>query len=163
MALDGDVLRVGAGRLALPRGAAPSWLRWTSTVAFYGYVGLLILAGAWGIVFGRVDQHLLLGLHLDALAPRVQADVMSQYRFLRAIELGFGLFAFLHREQIYRLPALNQLFLFTMAAGVTARIVGAVVDGSPSASMYVFGGWELVGVIVIFAYTRSTLRRPDRG
>jgi hypothetical protein len=38
---------------------------------FYGYVGLLILAGH--------------------LAPGTRADVMSQYRFMRAIELGFGL------------------------------------------------------------------------
>jgi hypothetical protein len=66
-------------------------------VLFYGYVLLLIVAGAWGVLFGRVDQSLLLGLHLDRLPARVQADVMSQYRFLRAIELGFGLFALIHR------------------------------------------------------------------
>lgn len=55
---------------------------------------MLILAGGWGVLFGRVDQSRLLGLDLDRLPTRVQANVMAQYRFLRAIELGFGLFAF---------------------------------------------------------------------
>jgi hypothetical protein len=158
MAGYGDVLRDRAGTLALPRGTAPRWLRFASTVLFYGYVGLLIVAGAWGVIFGRVDQSLLLGLHLDRLPARVQADVMSQYRFLRAIELGFGLFALIHRNDIYRLRAFNRLFLFTMTAGVVARIIGALVDGSPSPAMYVFGGAELAGVIAIFAYTRTSLQ-----
>lgn len=161
MAGSGDLPRPGVGRLALPPGQAPGWLRWASTVLFYGYVGLLILAGAWGVVFGRVDQSLLLGLHLDRLPDRVQADVMSQYRFLRAIELGFGLFAFLYRDQIHVVRAFNGLFLFTMAAGVLARGVSTIVDGQPSPAMFVFGGWELVGVIAIFTYTRATLRRAD--
>jgi hypothetical protein len=158
MAGDGDVLRDRARTLALPRGTAPRWLRFASTVLFYGYVLLLIVAGAWGVIFGRVDQSLLLGLHLDRLPARVQADVMSQYRFLRAIELGFGLFALIHRNDIYRLRAFNRLFLFTMTAGVTARVIGALVDGSPSPVMYVFGGAELAGVIAIFAYTRTSLQ-----
>ena len=163
MAGHGNVLRDCAGKLALPRGAAPAWLHWASTILFYGYVGLLILAGAWGVIFGRVDQSLLLGLDLDRLPRRVQADVMSQYRFLRAIELGFGLFAFLHRNDIFRMPAFNHLFLFTMAAGVVARVIGAIVDGSPSPAMYLFGGWELVGLVAIYAYTRATLQRaPGR-
>jgi Domain of unknown function (DUF4345) len=163
MAGHGNVLRDCAGKLALPRGAAPAWLRWASTILFYGYVALLILAGAWGVIFGRLDQSLLLSLDLHRLPPRVHADVMSQYRFLRAIELGFGLFAFLHRNDIFRLPAFNRLFLFTMAAGVVARVIGTVVDGSPSLAMYLFGGLELVGLVAIYAYTRATLRRaPGR-
>lgn len=78
MASHGNVLRDRAGKLALPRGAAPAWQRCASTILFYGYVALLILAGAWGVILGRLDQSLLLGLHLDRLPPRVQADVMSQ-------------------------------------------------------------------------------------
>ncbi|HEU0317208.1 MAG TPA: DUF4345 family protein [Solirubrobacteraceae bacterium] len=124
---------------------------------FLGYVDTLILAGAWGALFGRLDQPLLLGLDLDELAPRTQANVMSQYRFLRAIELGFGLFALIHRDEIHRLRPFNRLFLFTMSAGVGSRLLSLRRDGSPSVAMYVFAGFELVGVPVIFAYTRTTL------
>jgi Domain of unknown function (DUF4345) len=148
-----------AGR-TLPRTdlSAPTWLRWASFALFFGYVGLLILAGAWGAVFGRVDQSLLLGLHLDRLPPHVQANVMGQYRFLRAIELGFGLFAFIYRDPIYRERAFNRLFLFTMSAGLAARVLSLIIDGEPSLIMYLFGAYELVGVMVIYAYTRVTLR-----
>ena len=122
-----------------------------------GYVGLLVVAGAWGAVFGRVDQKFLLELDLDQLPRRTQANMMSQYRFLRAIELGFGLFAVIHRDDIHRRRPFNRLFLFTMGAGVSARLLSIRLDGSPSPAMYLFLGWELAGVPVIYAYTRTTL------
>ncbi|MEA2302520.1 MAG: hypothetical protein QOE44_3055 [Solirubrobacteraceae bacterium] len=150
MAGDGSVLRVRT-RLA------PAWLRRASDVLFYGYVGLMVVAGAWGVVFGRFDQSRLLGLDLDRLAPRTEANVMTQYRFLRAIELGFGLFAILYKEPIYQKRAFNRLFLFTMTAGVAGRGLSLRLDGTPSPIMYVFGGWEVLGVGVIYAYTRTTL------
>jgi hypothetical protein len=117
----------------------------------------MVVAGAWGVVFGRFDQSRLLGLDLDRLAARTEANVMTQYRFLRAIELGFGLFAVLYRDPIHRQRAFNRLFLFTMAGGITGRALSLRLDGTPSAIMYVFGGWELLGVVVIYAYTRTTL------
>jgi hypothetical protein len=117
----------------------------------------MVVAGAWGVVFGRFDQSRLLGLDLDRLAPRTEANVMTQYRFLRAIELGFGLFAILYKEPIYQKRAFNRLFLFTMTAGVAGRGLSLRLDGTPSPIMYVFGGWEVLGVGVIYAYTRTTL------
>jgi hypothetical protein len=137
------------------------WLRRASGVLFHGYVGMLILAGGWGVVFGRIDQSLLLGLDLDGLPPRVRANVMVQYRFLRAMELGFGLFAFVHRDKIHRERPYNRLFLFTMGGGVFARALSLVRDGSPSPVMYAFGGSELLGVVVIYADTRATLEPGD--
>jgi Domain of unknown function (DUF4345) len=134
------------------------WLRRAAWVLFFGYVGLLILAGAWAVLFGRADQSLLFGLHLGDVSPRTQANLMSQYRFLRAIEMGFGLFALIYRDAIFQRRAYNRLFLFTMASGVFARIISIALDGSPSWWMYLFGGWELVGVVVIYAYTRKTLQ-----
>jgi hypothetical protein len=82
-------------------------------------------------VFAGVDQSVLIGLDLDELPAAVRANHMSQYRFLRAIELGFGLWAFIHRDDIHKVRAANRLFLFTMAAGVAARGIAVVTDGSP--------------------------------
>jgi hypothetical protein len=39
---------------------------------------------------------------------------------------------------------------------VGARLLSLVVDGTPSAAMISFLVWELVGVVVILVYTRST-------
>ncbi len=136
-------------------------LKWASWAFFYGYVGLLILAGAWGIFFARVDASLLFDLDLDQLASTTEASLLSQYRFLRALELGFGLWAMLHRHAIHDRPDANRLFLSIMAAGVAARLISLALDGSPSAPMYFFLVSELIGVVLIFAYTRKTLRRSS--
>lgn len=134
-------------------------LKWGSYIFFYGYVWTLILAGVWGVFFARIDMPLLLNVQIDHLPPSTAANLLSQYRFLRAIELGFGLFAFVFRDQIYRLQTYNRIFLSVMAFGVLARIVAIVLDGSPSLVMYLFAIFEVIGVIVIFVYTRSTLAK----
>lgn len=128
---------------------------------FLGYVLLLVLAGAWGVVGARVDFPVLLRLDLADLSGEAEANTLSQYRFLRAMELGFGLFALRYRHQVHTVADYNRLFLSVMAVGVVARVVGVVADGVPSAPMWVFLAWELVGVAVIFAYTRRTLRGEE--
>lgn len=128
-----------------------------SLVFFFVYVALLIVAGAWGIVGARVDMHVLLQLHIHDLPDRTAANLLSQYRFLRAIELGFGVFALTNWRRIYSVRSFNRLFLSVMAAGVAARLVSLGLDGTPSWWMFVFLGWELVGVVLIFLATRSNL------
>ena len=128
-----------------------------SLVFFYAYVALLIVAGAWGIVDARLDMRVLLQLHVHDLPHRTAANLLSQYRFLRAIELGFGVFALTQRRRIYSVRSNNRLFLSVMAAGVAARFISFAFDGTPSWWMFVFLGWELVGVVLIFLATRSGL------
>jgi uncharacterized protein DUF4345 len=124
-------------------------------VLFFGYVALLIVAGAWGIAGARLDMPWLLRVHLGDLPDRAQANLLSQYRFLRAMELGFGLFALRYWREIFRLRSYNRIFLAVMASGVAARLIGLGADGWPSVWMYAFLAWELVGVVAIFEYTRS--------
>jgi hypothetical protein len=130
-------------------------LRRASLVFFFAYVGTLILAGAWGVVGARLDMPILLRLHLADLPDRAATNLLSQYRFLRAIELGFGLFALRFWREIYRVAVYNRLFLATMACGVGARLLSLIADGAPSPWMDGFLGGELVGVILIFLATRS--------
>ena len=132
-------------------------LRRVSLVFFFVYVALLIVAGAWGIVGARFDMRVLLQLHIHDLPDRTAANLLSQYRFLRAIELGFGVFALTSWRRIYSVRSFNRLFLSVMAAGVAARLVSLGLDGTPSWWMFVFLGWELVGVVLIFLATRSNL------
>jgi hypothetical protein len=99
----------------------------------------------------------LLRLHTNDLPHRTAANLLSQYRFLRAIELGFGVFALTHWRRIYAVRSYNRLFLAVMAAGVAARLLSLGLDGTTSWWMYLFLGWELVSVALIFLATRSGL------
>jgi hypothetical protein len=129
-------------------------VRFAALVLFFGYVVTLVVAGAWGVVGARLDMPWLLQVHLGDLRHRAQANLLSQYRFLRATELGYGLFGLCYWRQIFTLRGYNRLFLGIMACGLGARLLSLAADGLPSFWMYLFLGWELVGVVVIFAYTR---------
>ncbi|MFL5350250.1 MAG: DUF4345 family protein [Hyalangium sp.] len=126
-------------------------------IFFYGYVGLLIIAGGWGVLGARLDHRLLFGMDPSTLERRTGASLVSQYRFLRAIECGFGLFALLWRHEIFTERPFNRLFLATMTLGVVARVVSLLVEGRPRPIFYFFLGSEAIGAILIFAYTRGTL------
>ena len=132
-------------------------LRRVSLVFFFVYVATLIVAGAWGMVGARVDMRVLLQLHIHDLPDRTAANLLSQYRFLRAIELGFGVFALTKWRRIYSVRSYNRLFLSAMGAGVAARLLSLAFDGAPSWWMNGFLGFEVVGIVLIFLATRSGL------
>ena len=48
----------------------------------------------------------------------------------------------------------NRLFLLTMAMGAFGRIVGWIVDGTPTWPMFVFLGVEVFGLVMITVVTR---------
>jgi len=123
---------------------------------YYCYVGLLIVAGFWGAFINpEFDFRLLFNLDTDTLTDYQRINLLSQYRFLRAIELGFGIFAILFVKSIFSKKKFNRLFIFIMSAGVLSRIVSIVLDGNPNWLMLFFLGFELVGVLVIYFYSRK--------
>jgi hypothetical protein len=134
-------------------------VRRLSYVFYFTYAGLLAVAGAWGAILAGPDVSWFLDVDLDRLDPTVSATLLSQDRFLRAIELGFGLFALRYWREVYRNIVVNRVFLTMMALGVAGRVLGFVVDGRSRAVMYFFAGYELVGLAVILVVTRRTLGR----
>lgn len=134
-------------------------LRWANYIFFYGYVGTLILAGIWGVFFAQIDILLLLNIQINQLPPVAAANLLSQYRFLRAIEFGFGLFAFVFREQIYFDRIYNRLFLSVMTFGIVARLIATILDGPSALIMYLFALFEIIGIVIIFLSTRLTLNQ----
>ena len=69
---------------------------------FYTYIGLVLLAGFWGAFINPYfDFRQLLDLDLNDLSNYSKINVLSQYRFLRAIEMGFGMFSFYFANQIF--------------------------------------------------------------
>lgn len=132
-------------------------MRLLAEICFYGYAGMLLVAGVWGVAAARLDHKMLVGVDLAALERTVAANLVSQYRFLRAMEGGFGAFALLFKSEIFTVPRFNHLFLATMTAGVLARVISRIVDGRPRGIFDFFLIAEGVGALVIFLYTRSLL------
>jgi hypothetical protein len=128
-------------------------MKFTAYFFFYGYIGLVLLAGFWGAFVGAdFDHRLLFNLDTSILDSDTRTNLLSQYRFLRAMEFGYGLFAILFTKEIFSIKKFNRLYLAIMFAGVIARIVSIVDDGSPSALFYFFLIFEFIGVVVIYLY-----------
>jgi hypothetical protein len=126
---------------------------------FYTYVGLMLVAGIWGAFFGaQLDQQLLFSLDTAELSSKTAASMLSQYRFLRLIEFGFAWFALAFTREIFSQPKYNRLFLTVMFLGVVARTVSLFAEGAPHGIFYLFAGWELAGVLLIFFYTRKEIQ-----
>ena len=125
---------------------------------FYTYAGLVTAAGFWGAFINPVfDFHMLFGLDLKTIADAPRINLVSQYRFLRALEFGFGLFCFSFSERIFSATKYNRLFLTAMFSGVLARVLSLIFEGSPSKLFYFFLIYEFVGFILIFLYTRKLI------
>lgn len=130
-----------------------------SLIFFYGYVGFLVVFGGLGIFTAKLDQQILYKLQTDNLQPQTAASLLSQYRFMRAVECGFGVFSFTCRKAIFEKRFFNRLFLGTLFGGVAARTVSLILDGSPFPAFYAFLFSELIGAILLFFYTRTTLEK----
>ncbi len=125
---------------------------------FYSYIGLVIVAGFWGAFINPVfDFRLLFHFDVWSINDFSSVNMLSQYRFLRAIELGFGLFAILFHDEIFSIRKFNFLFLFIMFSGISARIFSIIFDGIPGSLSFLFMGWEFVGFIFIFIYTQQQI------
>jgi hypothetical protein len=112
-----------------------------------------------GALAAPLDIQVVAGIHTDRLGAAAAADLLNQYRFLRAIEAGFGGFVITQWRRIYEQPLLNLLFLAAMGFGILARLLSIVVDGMPSWPLLGFLASEVVGIAVIFLYTRRTVVR----
>ncbi len=126
-------------------------------IFFYGYVWALIVFGGVCVFTAKLDQRILFKLNTDELNPQSAASLLSQYRFSRAVECGFGVFAFTCRKAIFAKRLFNRLFLGTMFGGVAARAVSLVLDGQPYPVFYGFLVFELIGGILIYIHSRTTL------
>lgn len=131
-------------------------MRSASYFFFYTYIGLVVAAGFWGAFINPYfDFRLLFGMDVTGLEDPHRINLLSQYRFLRALELGFGIFALLFKKEIFSSQRFNLLFLTIMASGILARLVSIAVDGVPNYLTLFFMSYELLGWVIIFFYTRS--------
>ncbi|MDZ7606278.1 MAG: DUF4345 family protein [Cyclobacteriaceae bacterium] len=133
-------------------------MNWLSHFLFYTYIGLVLLAGFWGAFINPYfDFRFLIELDPQSLNEHVRANLFSQYRFLRALELGFGLFSIRFVHNIFHEKAFNSLFLVIMGSGILARIVSWIIEGPPNKFHLFFMFYELIGFVIIYLHTRKNL------
>jgi len=139
-------------------------MSWLSYFFFYTYTGIVLIAGIWGAFINPYFDYKLL-FHLDpySLTEYSRINAISQYRFLRALELGYGLFSSLFVKQIFTEKTFNRLFLIIMGSGILARIFSLLFDGIPSPLFIFFLVYEFSGFIVIYSYTNKRITSVNAG
>ena len=128
-------------------------------ILFFSLVGALVLLGGLGIFTGAWELQNVYQLPLAGMSRESRANLLNQYGYLKALELGFGLFSLLFRREIFTVPAFNRLFLAVVFAGVAARGLAIAANGWPHWSFIGITVFELAAGIVVALYSRSTLER----
>jgi hypothetical protein len=124
-------------------------LRRLATWFFWGYTLMLLGIGASGMLIAPWELRTIFAVPLDDFSPLVQATLLNQYRFLKAMELAFGLYCLLWRGAIHRPGLAHHLFLAGVAAGVAARLGSWAVDGTPHPVFLGFAvGEAITGALV---------------
>jgi hypothetical protein len=130
-----------------------------SAVLFAGWVGALVLLGAAGIFTGEWELRHIFRIDLAGMGGEAQANLLNQYRFLKAVEFGFGLFCVVFRREIFRVPLFNRLFLSIVCLGAAARALSVAVDGWPHWGFTGVTVLEFLTFVVVGLHSRETLER----
>ena len=118
------------------------------------------MAGFWGaFIYPELDFKILFNFQIKDLYDFERINILSQYRFLRGLELGFGIFALTFIKEIFSEKKFNRVFLITMGLGIMARIVSWLVDGNPGFLTKFFLFYEAIGWVLIFVYSKSSLSK----
>lgn len=126
-------------------------------VFFYGWSGALLLLGGLGIFTGSWDLGTVFRIDLESMSQEAVANLLNQYRFLKAIEFGFGLFCFLFRREIFTIPTFNRLFISVVFLGAAARALSIVMEGWPHWGFIGITILEFMTFIIVTIYSRYTL------
>lgn len=122
---------------------------------FYGLTVALVVLGGAGIFTGGWELERVYGVDLDALGPEAPG-LLNQYRYLKAIELGFGAFCVVFRKQILQSTPFNRLFVWVVFAGVAARVFSMVVDGPPRWGFVGIAAFELAAGVAVWLCVRGS-------
>lgn len=119
---------------------------------FWGYALMLVGVGASGMLVAGWELPTVFAVNLDAMPQLQRATLLNQYRFLKALELAFGLFCLAYRHEIFTRSLALCVFIAGLSAGVSARLGSWIADGMPEPMFIAFMVLELVtGVLVWLA------------
>lgn len=127
----------------------------------YVYIAVFVVSGAGSVLFAGPEMHIFFGLEPGALEGRAGASLLNQYRFLRAVELGFGLMLWVLRDRLFVDRAIRNVFLIAFFAIPVARAVSIALDGMPRWPFLALMVIELLLFALFAAHAASAARRPD--
>jgi len=119
-------------------------------IFFWGYALMLVGIGAGGIFVAGWELPRVFHVDLAAMEAQARATLLNQYRFLKALELAFGLFCVCYRRAIFRRRHDLRVFLAGLSAGVAARLGSWLFDGTPRPVFLVFMALELVTGLLVW-------------
>ena len=102
------------------------------------YALFLVAVGAYGVFWLQWELATFYGIDAATLAGRDGATLLNQFRFLKAIELTFGLFCLLYRRDIMAGGLACTLFLAGVGFGFCGRGLSMVLDGRPHGAFVFF-------------------------
>jgi hypothetical protein len=103
-----------------------------------GYSIMLVAVGTAGIFTARWELATVFGIDPAAWPPAAAPTMLNQYRFLKSVELGAGLFCLAYRSEILAGTRASAVFLAIVGLRVAARTWSWIVDGRPAAPFIVF-------------------------
>lgn len=127
-----------------------------ATIFQLGYGLMLFFVGLYGIFHAPWELHTI--FDLDPAAAGHASTLLSQYRFLKAVEGGFGLFCLWQRREILDGGPASVIFLAGCGFGVFARTWSWAVDGRPASMFIVFLVLEAITFALVWLHARR-----DRG
>lgn len=120
-----------------------------AAILHLAYSAMLVGVGAAGIVLARWELATVFVLDVTTLGPNGSATMLNQYRFLKSVELGAGVYSLMFRRRILAGRRETSAFLALVAGGCIARIVAWIVDGQPSALFIGFLAAEIVTFLAV--------------
>jgi hypothetical protein len=120
----------------------------SASILHFAYSAMLVGVGAAGIVLARWELATVFAFDVATLGAGA-ATMLNQYRFLKSVELGAGLYSFLLRRRILAGEREAIAFLALVALGCIARIVAWSADGQPSALFIGFLSAEMLTFVVV--------------
>lgn len=124
----------------------------TSLQFVYGF--FLCVIGLYGMFCLNWELHSLYALFPAQLDGPQGNSFLNQFRFLKSIELAFGLFCLLYRKDILAGGQATTLFLAALALGAFARSYSWAIDGRPEGLFLFFLGVEVVTFVFVLVHSR---------
>ncbi|GAB2889374.1 DUF4345 domain-containing protein [Paralcaligenes sp. KSB-10] len=131
----------------------PTLSRWF----FWGYTLMLLGVGVSGVFIASWELRVVFSVPMDHMNDAARATLLNQYRFLKSLELGFGIFCIAYRRRIFLRSLAHKVFLAGVFAGVAARMGGWLADGRPSPVFIAFAVLELATGLLVWHTVRGTV------
>lgn len=129
-----------------------------TAILFVGWSGALLLLGGVGVFTARWELERIFQVDLQGMGPAAAAGLLNQYRFLKALEFAVGFLCLTYWREIFRLPAVNRLFVWVVGLGAAARVLSLLFDGMPQPPYVGVTVFEVLTFLVVLAYSRRVVQ-----